>query len=235
MAYGAGLFLVIEAVTLALIPPLLDPARPSFPFLRILEEACFFAANIVPLTAMAFSAAEYRLWDVDRIIGRSLVYGVLTAFLAGAFGVAFFAVRGVLLAIFGVGDSSARRGWAVRGLRVRSGPAKDARLLDRHFWGIGVDYRGPCAPSLCGRTAARAGRHVRLLREPLAPRPRRDGRGLRGLSPRVRLGGRAQGDVPEVANEPDMRARFHLEARSLEQMDHPNIVPFPPAGRTTWR
>ncbi len=227
MAYGAGLFLVIEAVTLALIPPLLDPARPSFPFLRILEEACFFAANIVPLTAMAFSAAEYRLWDVDRIIGRSLVYGVLTAFLAGAFGVAFFAVRGVLLAFFGVGDAF---GAVAGGLFVVFAFAPVRRrtraFLDRHFWGIGVDYE-----ALARRASA------------IAPLPvqgdtfasfaslsllGRGGMGAVYAASHPEFGSAVVLKVmsPEVANEPDMRARFHLEAEILEQMDHPNIVPF---------
>jgi len=227
MAYGAGLFLVMEAVTLAILPPMLDPSRPSFPFLLILEEACLFGANIVPLTAMAFSAAEYRLWDVDRLIGRSLVYAVLTVLLAGAFGVAFFAVRGVLLALFGVGDvPGALAGGVFVVLAFVPVRRRVRAFLDRHFWGIGVDYE-----ALARRAAA------------VAPLPvhgdtfasfaslsllGRGGMGAVYAASHPELGSAIVLKVmsPEVANEPDMRARFHLEAEILEQMDHPNIIPF---------
>lgn len=224
MAYGAGLFLVIEAVTLAALPPLLDPTRASYPFLLIVEEAALFAANIVPLTAMAFSAAEYRLWEVDRLISRSLAYGVLTTLLAGAFAVAFFALRGALL---GVGEAAA----AIAGVAfvaLAFGPARRRvhRLVDRHFWGIGIDYEA---------LAARAGAVAPLPVEGDTFASFADlsllGRGGMGAvykASHPALGAAVVLKVmsPEVAAAPDVRARFQLEAEILEQVDHPNIVPF---------
>ena len=38
------------------------------------------------INAKAFSAAQLRLWDVDRLINRSLVYFTVTVVLAGVFG-----------------------------------------------------------------------------------------------------------------------------------------------------
>jgi serine/threonine-protein kinase len=227
MAYGAGLFVVLEAATLAVFPLLVDPARPSFPFLHILEEACLFAANIVPITAMAFSAAEYRLWEVDRLIGRSLVYAVLTALLALGSAAAFFAVRLAALALFGAGDLV---GAAVAALFVALAfePSRRAvrRWIDRRFWGIGVDYE------------ALARRATEVAALPV------EGESFASFASLTLLGRGGMGAVykashpelgaavvlkvmsAEVARDPEMRGHFRLEAEILEQMDHPNIVPF---------
>jgi hypothetical protein len=51
------------------------------PWLRLLDEVGFFSYTAVPIS-VGFAVLKYRLYDIDVIINRALVYGPLTATLA---------------------------------------------------------------------------------------------------------------------------------------------------------
>jgi hypothetical protein len=55
--------------------------------------------------ALAVAILKYRLHDIDLIISNTLVYGTLTAILAGVFEVGVVALQEALLALTGVEDS----------------------------------------------------------------------------------------------------------------------------------
>jgi hypothetical protein len=70
-----------------------------------------FPALVVFLpVATGIAILRYRLYDIDRLINRTLVYGLLTALLAGVYGVAVL----VLGQVFG-GVSTDPPSWAVAG------------------------------------------------------------------------------------------------------------------------
>ena len=55
------------------------------------------AAALVPYPAgLGVAALRYHLWDVDLVLRRSLVYAVLTAFIAGAYVLAIVTLGGLL-------------------------------------------------------------------------------------------------------------------------------------------
>ena len=109
---------------------------------------------------MGVAVLRYRLYDIDRVINRTLVYGVLTVLLAAAYGAA------TLLIGTAVGSGSA---WATAGatllvavaFRPLRGRVQD--VVDRRFSRARYDARRGSRAS--SRTCV-----------PAVPRPRRSSR-----------------------------------------------------------
>jgi hypothetical protein len=68
-AYG-----VILSIPLGLFPE----ADPWGPYLE-------FLGTVLGIAGVGIGILRYRLWDIDRLVNRTLVYGLLTAILAGCY------------------------------------------------------------------------------------------------------------------------------------------------------
>jgi serine/threonine-protein kinase len=186
-----------------------------------------FAFLILPLF-IAVSIARYKTFDIDLLINRSLVYGVLTVGLVLFFAAALGMVT-LIFKNFHQGDQSLVA-LTVAGLGVGAlfQPARKKlqHFIDHFFYKIRIDYQ---------KTPAEA--RAEALTEGGVTTPRlsayRDlqliGRG--GMAQVYRSEDPVTGQAIAVkvllsalAEDEQFRRRFLREAEAITRLDHPNIV-----------
>ncbi len=228
---GVGITTLGQAFTLLpplLVNPLLTPTQTAiYYFVRL---TLIYATTIAAPLAIGFSVLRYRLWEVDLVINRSLVYGGLAASLGISFVAGFFMLQALLGAILG-GEQSTTA--AVIATAIIVGLYNPVRrrmqhLVDRRFYHLRMDLD-----------------QLQEQREALAVKARAEGvltgRTLGVYKVGALLGKGGMGEVykgrhtslqrdiaikilpRELASE-EFRARFEREARIVAALRHPNIV-----------
>ena len=98
MAYGIALFCLVTVVGYGLM---IFPAMtsPSSLYPLALNAVSGFALLLIPLS-FGFAMLRYRLWEIDVLINRTLVYGTLTAIVVGVY-VLVVSILSTLLHTFG--------------------------------------------------------------------------------------------------------------------------------------
>ena len=211
-------FLIGETTTLIVgIRPGLSP-RVILLLAHLLERACYFAM----LGCFAIAIVRYRLWQVDLVINRSLVYGTVSLVLV----VIFLGGGRVLQRVLGPDDASVAFTVSTIGAALLFNPARRRaqRLIDRRFYGFRFDldelHRAHQPPGVSSGGVAIGGtigryRIVRLL-----------GRGGMGEVYEAERDGRsvALKMLPQERGHRDFLKWFEREAHALSTLAHPNIV-----------
>lgn len=103
--YVFGVALAVSGIVLFQLPAIFIPAvrTPGVPrllFALLGVPAFYFSVMMIPIT-LAFALLRYRLWEVDTVINRSLVYGTLTGALLLVYFVSVAVLQELLQAVTG--------------------------------------------------------------------------------------------------------------------------------------
>src|SRR5574341_1077382 len=227
---GFAAFLTLAAI--GFIPWMINPAltQPGVAGkLYSMIRVPLFANLPVMLLALGitFSLLRYRLWDIDFIINRSLVYGLMTVLLGGVFVGGFFGLRALLDLLLNRDMTAASATLSAAAIALLFLPTRNRlrALVDRRLYHINVDYRKADTPTPSpvagGRTlATQMGVFEHL--EPI-------GRGgmaeiYKAHHPTLDKLVAIKILPPTLAKQADFRHRFEREARVVGTLKHPNIV-----------
>lgn len=183
---------------------------------------------VVPISMMpisfALSILRLRLWNVDPIINRTLVYGALTLFLGLVFALGFAGMRAALEEIFG-SEQVALAAAASAGIIVALfNPARRAlrRFVDKQFYGIKIEY-SPSARPIAG--------HVGKPVTSLGVYTDLTFLGAGGMGEVYRAVDGTTGNPVAIkvlpvgtAMDTEAKRRFEREAQVVTNLEHPNIV-----------
>jgi serine/threonine protein kinase len=170
--------------------------------------------------SLGFSILRYRLWDIDFIINRSLVYGAMTAMLAILFGgnlilVSLFVQGQAFIIAFGVTAM-------IAGISFNPARHRIQRSVDQRFYHIKIDYqKTPPALATNGTTQVThfgAYQNLELI-----------GRGgmvevYKSTNPTTDKPVAIKILPKALASETEFRQRFTCEAQVVSQLEHPNII-----------
>ena len=88
---GVNLFLTFFELT--------KPSASTYLIVDMITQTLSVVAQFTVPVAVVFSILKYRLYDIELVINRSIIYGLLTVVLAAAFGIILFGLQAVYRAI----------------------------------------------------------------------------------------------------------------------------------------
>lgn len=97
---GVFLGLLLVALPVMVFPSLLEPGIANFVYLIIAIPVALFGWLILPAT-LGISILKYRLWDIDVIIRRTLVYGAITGTLTIVYFISVVLMQSTVTAVGG--------------------------------------------------------------------------------------------------------------------------------------
>ncbi len=175
--------------------------------------------------SIAIAVFRYRLWDIDFVINRGLVYGGLTVVLLGCFGISLFIISQLFRDFAGGPLVAVAVSAGVFGLVFNPTQRWLRTFVDRRFYGIQVDYRKTSTPT--PSPVASSG----VLRTTLGAYDNLEPIGRGGMAeiykarhPTLDKTVAIKVLPPALAREADFRRRFEREAKVVAGLKHPNIV-----------
>jgi serine/threonine-protein kinase len=203
------------------------PGVPALLAHLLIERPAFILPRLLLPVFISIAMLRYRLWDIDFILNRSMVYGALTLLLAVMFGGSLWAISRLFQGFEGGTLVAVTVSAAAFGAVFQPARRRLQRFVDRRFYQIHVDYLKTPPAGLKAR-AAETGQfpHTSLGEfqdlEPI-------GRG--GMAEVYRATHPTQ-DFPvaikvlpaSLAADPQFQHRFQREAQVISSLNHPNIV-----------
>lgn len=219
---------VIFTVPAIIIPQVAEPTIQRMTYIALGVPFLYVSLLLLPIM-IAVSITRYRLWDIDFLINRSLIYGALTVGLGLIFLISVIALQFVFQSVTGGSQSPLALAVSTLVIGALFQPTRTAvrRFVDRRMYGIQIRYDTPQPGSVIlwetpagyllgtklgayhveehlgrgGMADVYKGKH-RTLHKPVA----------------IKV-------LPEIyAKESNFRHRFEREAKLIGALGHPNIV-----------
>lgn len=182
------------------------------------------SAVVLIAISIAFAVLRYRLWDIDFIINRALVYGALTVLLAAIFAGSLFLVSllvqgqtfviafGVTALLAGMVFSSARR--------------TIQRFVDQRFYHIEIDYQKTPPPNPVSGSASQVRSQTNFGAYQNLEMIGRGGMAevYKATHPTLGVLVAIKILLPQLVAEAEFRKRFTREAQIVARLEHANIV-----------
>ena len=205
------------------MPGIYSPGLPQVLW-WLIYTPLFYLTGVMIAVSISVSILRYRLWDLDFVINRSLVYGALTALLAVIFGGSLFLVSRLvegqaLVIAFGVTALSA-------GMLFNPARRRLQRFVDQRFYNIQIDYQKtpPPVPAAGGitqvlqQTQFGAYQNLQLIGRGGMAEVYKSTHPTLGVPVAIKI-------LPAyLAAEAEFRQRFRREAQIVARLEHPHIV-----------
>jgi tRNA A-37 threonylcarbamoyl transferase component Bud32 len=226
----AGLMAALVGFIIETIPPLVIPALSQPTLTAIAYDAgsallLRIALSLVPI-AIGFSIHSYRLWDVDFVLNRGVVYGALTVFLLLFALFDILLVQRIVQAVTGSPNSPVVLTTAALVLGLSFQPSRRwlQHQVDSRMFGINVHYgkssqakESIVAGSLVGMQLGQYEVLKRLGRGGMAEV-------YLGFHPMLNRNVAIKMLQSHRADEVAFRKRFEREAQTIAALKHPNVV-----------
>jgi hypothetical protein len=223
MGIGVNLFLTFFELT--------NSSASTYLIVDMVTQTLSVIAQFTVPVAVVFSILKYRLYDIELVINRSLVYGSLTIILAAVFGVILFGLQAAYRAVT---DQTNPPTIAVVVATVTVSslfqPTRKLlrRFINRRIYGIDVDF-----DELKRREEKR---------EQLALMPSQGVTSVGGYKDLEFIARGGMGEVYKARHpnlnrtvaikvlsaffkdDPSFNKRFAREAKTMAQLRHPNII-----------
>jgi hypothetical protein len=227
---GIGLMFLIaflEEAPSAFNPTLVDQNTPESILYALISTGFFVAGSLAFPLGLAASIQQKRLWKIDYVINRGLVYFLVTCFLIFTFYILFQLLQILLSSLTGDQQSTAVAVVSALIAVVLFRPTRTRlqRLIDRQYYQINIDYRREDRPQPTFSFELLEEYHQvgdYEITEMIA----RGGMSEIFKGKHVSTGGEAAVKIllKPFAQYPEFRQRFTHEAKIISQMDHENIV-----------
>jgi hypothetical protein len=227
--YGAVFFLIAQP-TAALLQRQIGPLDSLPALLRnTVAELLFFTSYLAILLTNAIAIVRYRLYDINYVINRSIVFAGLTLLLGGLFAGVFWGLQLALAAVIGSEQQIISAGIAGALVILIFQPTRRQvrRLVDRRLYGIELNYTEVDQPKPIVYTAHEVEKQAGTFadfKEMVVI-----GRGGMGEVYRAIDVSRQMTVAIKLLKETgeadlEARRRFRREAQTIARLRHPHIV-----------
>jgi predicted Ser/Thr protein kinase len=208
-----------------------QPSAEAYLVMDLVTQTLSVVAQFTVPVAVVFSILKYRLYDIELVINRSIVYGSLTVVLAAVFGILLFGLQSAYKAVTNQ-DNPPTVAVVISTLAVSSifQPTRKflRRFINRRLYGMDVDF------DEIKRRNAQLDRVANMPRGEMT-----NVGGYQGLELIARGG---MGEVYKARHpnlnrtvaikvlsaffkdDPNFNKRFAREAKTMAQLRHPNII-----------